>query len=189
MRVEEGCKRLSGDAVITSSHNRLAGRRPQTKQRLNMQPSHLSHRPQQPRRTRSVSAGGQLGLANGNCQFGQRLRINWLIDFSSINSIVSGCCCCCCCGSTVVTTVDLSLPHSLSLCCCRLDRFMRCLLLCALYWPQHFCCHDKLLSCLACWPPPIPCPPSPARLFGMSRRRARYTKRAYDKQFVFIAWP
>lgn len=166
------------------------------KQRLNMQQhqqQQLSglpypHRPQWPHRTPrawSTEAWSVRAMANGNCQFGQRLRINWLIDFSSINSIVSGCCCCC---TTVVTAVDpmLSFSFTLSLSLfaspspsvvvAATDLCAVCPLW-ALYWPQHFCCHDKLLSCLCVQDslqPPSPLPaPLPTSKAQSSLHKAR----------------
>lgn len=49
----------------------------------------------------AVVSSGRSGFAwqMATVSLDQRLRINWLMDFNSINSIVSECCCCCssCC--------------------------------------------------------------------------------------------
>lgn len=95
-----------------------------------------------------------------------RLHINWLIDFSPINSIVSG-------GggaagdaaggagAGVVVHVD-PLPKDWG--------FMSCLLVGAL---------TAFRWALSQW----------NKLVSFLTFRARYTKRTYDRQFVFIACP
>lgn len=105
-REEKLCMRLSCDAVITCSHSRQHVT-------CHKQSGGVSACSRPASQDSSMVSSGGSGFAwqMATVSLAQRLHINWLIDFSSINSIVSACCCrcfCCCC----LLSHSLSVPTS-----------------------------------------------------------------------------